>query len=426
MKKLLAIFLACIMLLSLAACSGSSASTETASSGNSTTAATESTASTSQSTDTSSSAAASDNTIKLGSFLGLTGTTGYAGIEADNGIKLALSELGDWAGMQVEYVTYDTTCSAEEAVKVASKLINDEKVDIAIGSITSGEVLAAGQYFNEAGIPLVGCGTSATWMEQDWPYVYRSTKNDSLGVSVMVEALDSLAFQTAAVFHGQDDAANSTAEKFVEECEARGIKIVANESYDSGDTDYSAQLAKIVANDPDVLYMALIGNDSGSGLKQIRNAGYDGIVLSKECFQAYMIDVAGVQESNYVVFPEPYVCYTDIEDCTDETMKAFLTAYQEAYGQLPETTSAYRGYDACLSLYHAVTTAGSKDHEAINTAFSTVSFEGLGGQIDFTQGREGLANFGCFVVIDSKYIPLDSWIADGGYDAFLAETGRSK
>lgn len=421
MKKLFAILLACTMLLSLAACSGSNnASTDTAQTSNSTTPA-ETTA-----PETSTDASASDNTIKLGAFLGLTGTTGYAGIEADNGIKLALSQLGDWAGMQVQYVTYDTTCSAEEAVKVASKLINDEKVDIAIGSITSGEVLAAGQYFNEAGIPLVGCGTSATWMEQDWPYVYRATKNDSLGVSVMVQALEQLNFETAAVFHGQDDAANSTAEKFVEECEARGISIVANESYDSGDTDYSAQLAKIAAAEPDVLYMALIGNDSGSGLKQIRNAGYDGIVLSKECFQAYMIEVAGVQESNYVVFPEPYVCYTDIEDCTDETMKAFLTAYQEAYGQLPETTSAYRGYDACLALYHAVTTAGSKDHEAINNAFSQVTFEGLGGTIDFTQGREGLANFGCFVVIDSKYVPLDSWIADGGYDNFLAETGRSK
>lgn len=405
--------MAVVMTVSLAACGGASSGNSTSKGG------------------ASSSDKGSGDVFKVGAFLPLSGASAAYGIEARNAIELAIAhvnENGGFNGKDVKLVAYDTQCSVEEAVKVVSKLIDEEKVDAMIGSIISSEIFAAGNAVNNAGVYMLGLGTSATWMEEDWPYVYRAAMNNGAAAPTMADMLGELKYESVAAFYGQDDAALSTYQAFKSACEDEGIDILVSESYDQGDTDYSAQVTNIINSGADCVYISVIGETAPIIVKQLRQYGYTGIIFDKESFMASQVSIAGEGNSDYIVFVNPYVTYESIEDIDIEQVKDFAERYKEAYGDINKTDSAYRGWDAIMVMWEASKIAGANDSESLKDATNKISgMEGLGGNIDFTSGnREGYNDYNAFLLKDGKNVLWSNWVKDGGYDDFLAKTDREK
>jgi len=53
--------------------------------------------------------------------------------------------------------------------------------------------------------------------------------------------------------------------------------------------------------------------------------------------------------------------------------------------------------------------------------------EGLGGTLDYTSGnREGYNTFNSFILVNGKNVLFKTWLEEGGYEAYLAETGNAK
>ncbi|NLD60669.1 MAG: ABC transporter substrate-binding protein [Clostridiales bacterium] len=375
-------------------------------------------------------AMAEGETFRIGTYFGITGGNSAYGIECRNAVRLAVdyvNQNGGFNGQKVELVEYDTQCSAEEAVKVATKLITEDKVDAAIGSMNSGEVLAAAPYFNEAGIYHFGCGTAASWMKEDWPYVFRAAMNNAFAVPIAANLMVDLGYKTIAIFNGQEEAALATANIFEETFKGMGIEVVARESYDAGDTDYSAQITKMMSANPDCILISVIGETGGPLVRQLRQNGYTGIILNKESFMDSQIEIAGAEASNYIAFANPYVTYKSVDDCDIPYMKEFLQRYLDAYGQMVKTDSAYRGWDTVMVMWEASKIAGSNESNALVEATHKVVIEGLGGTLDYTSGnREGYNTFNSFILVNGKNVLFKTWLEEGGYEAYLAETGNAK
>lgn len=425
MKKLIALVLAMLLALGCVACAGN-ANTPTQNTAGNTSGAQQNTSGNTASEDENT----SGDVFKLGLYSPITGPNAAYGIELRNGVELGVNEInaaGGLNGQQVQLIVYDTQCSTEEAAKVAIKLIEEDHVDACIGSLISGEVFAAGPYFNNAGIYMLGTGTSASWMKEDWPYVFRPAMNNDFAVPIAAGILTELGYTKVAIFNGQDDAALITADTFVQQFESMGIEVVDRESYDAGDTDYSGQIARLMAADPEIILMSVIGETAGPLVRQLRQAGYTGLILDKESFMATQIEVAGAANSNYICFANPYVTYESIDDCDIPIVKEYLQAYYDAYGTMVATDSAYRGYDAIRVLWEAAKLAGSNDSDALVEATNKLVMDGLGGTIDFTSGnREAYNTFNTFILVDGKNILFSDWVQNGGYDAYLEATGRAK
>ena len=155
-------------------------------------------------------------------------------------------------------------------------------MDAIVGSVNSAEILAAGQQINDAGVFMMGLGTANTWMAEDWPYVFRATVNNANLATNTVAMLEEAGYTTVAIVNGQDDASLSTADVFEELCGEAGIEVLTRESYQTTDTDFSAQVASIVAQDPQCVYMTCSGEHIGPFVKQLRQGGYKGVLFSKE------------------------------------------------------------------------------------------------------------------------------------------------
>lgn len=425
-KKMVALLLTAVMALSMTAC-GNSGQAPSADSNSGSSSQEES-----SEPEGGGEAAPSGETFKIGVFQPLSGASAAYGQEAKNAIEMAVdyvNENGGFNGVPGEVITYDTQGSVEEAVKVVAKLINEDKSDAMIGSIISSEMFATGNAMNDAGIYSLGLGNSASWMEEDWPYVFRSVINSSFVMPEVVGLIQELGYKTVSAFYGQDDASLSTLNEFQSSCEKAGIEILVSESYDQGDTDFSAQVANIINSNPDCVFTSVLSESAPTIIKQLRQLGYDGMIFNKEAVTMSQVEVAGAENTNNVAFSTPYVTYSSIDDIDIEYVKEFCQMYQDTYGEINQTDCAYRGWDTVITIWEASKIAGSNDSEALRDATNTISdLEGLGGTLDFTAGnREGYyKGVNSFILQDGKNVLWSDWKENGGYDTFLSETGREK
>ena len=436
MKKLLAIMLVLSMILGLAACgSGSpSASTDSAAESKQEAAPAES----KEEAAPAAGDAATDGVFRIGVFVQQTGGNAVAGLNALNGIKLAtdyVNENGGFNGEQVELVPYDTTGSTEEAVKVVQKMIADDNVDAIIGSVNSNEVSACIQDINAAKIYNFGLGTSPAWMEdQSMIYTFRASSNNGRIAPFSVDVVkDIMHYTTVAIINGTDDTGKSTADAFEAACNEKGVTVTAREQCDTEDTDFTGQITKILATDPDTIFLSLIGTTFGPFVKQCRNMGYKGTFLCKECFsgeyQASANEGSGsdMLNADYIYFAYPYVAYESIEDCDIPNVKEFLQNYYDKFGEMVMHETAYRGWDTLMAMWEASKIAGKNDSESLREATHKVKFEGMGGTLDYTDGsREGYSQFKSFMLVGGKNYDLETWMSNGGYDSYKQVTGRDR
>ena len=374
---------------------------------------------------------AEDGKFLIGTYLQLTGSNSIVGNAAKQGIDLAvkfINENGGFNGTTVEVVHYDTTGSTEEAVKVVQKMLVNDAVDAVIGSVNSNEVTACIPYLNEAEVYNFGLGTSATWMaDASRVWTFRASANNGRIAPQDADLILQLGYKNVAIINGTDDTGSSTADAFQKACEEKGLIVTTRQQCDSEDTDFSGQISQILATDPDCIFMSLIGTTFGPFVKQLRNMGYTGMIGCKECFSLEYQQVAGAQNSNYIFYAYPYVAYTDIADCTIPIMTEFLERFTAEYNALPAHEAAYRGWDTMMAMWEATKVAGNNDKVALRDAMVGVKLPGLGGELDYTKGdREGYSEFYSFVLVDGKNFILDEWIADGGYEAYKAATGRDR
>lgn len=422
-KKFGAGLLAVIMAFSLVAC-GNSTTTES-----NTKKETESTSSDTkeeaESATESNNEEAADSTQEeflLGSPQPLTGVNAQAAQATLNGIQLAVDEVnanGGINGRQIKLVTYDDQGSPEEAVKIANKMIDIDKVDGVIGPLLSTCQMAQGALLNDAQIPTIGIGLSPSFMENGWEYVVRSSLNSNYVMKILASNMIDLEITSLAIFSGQDDSSKAAATAMKEEAEAVGITVTTTETYVDGDTDFSGQAAKIINTNPDAVFAASYANVQPIIAKQLRQFGFEGLCFNKELFQADSLEVAGEAANNWI-FSYPYISYSSIDDCDIPNMKEFITNYQDKFGALPSHEGAMRGYDAVMVLVEGARIADSTEAAAIMEGINQISgFEGLGGTFDYTAGDgEGLRTCNSYIIVDEKYVLLENWVAEGGFEAF--------
>ena len=138
------------------------------------------------------------------------------------------------------------------------------------------------------------------------------------------------------------------------------------DTYQSGDTDFSAQIARLEALDPqpDVLFVSAIPNEAGITTREIREAGLTQPILSGDGFDTPLIgEVAGDMADDVY-----YSTHASLDN-PDAKVQDFVTAYNAAYGNAPENAFAALGYDMMGVIADAIA-RGSTDPAVIRDALS--------------------------------------------------------
>jgi branched-chain amino acid transport system substrate-binding protein len=316
-------------------------------------------------------AAAKEETIKIGHTVALTGPSATWGQSEANALKMAIEKInagGGVLGKKLEVIAYDNRADRVEAVNVAKRLIEQDKVVAIIGPAQSGVTNAIREVNNSAKVPVIA--TTATnpkvTVNDDGsvvPYTFRVCFIDPFQGTVAAQfALKDLKAKTAAVLYDVgDDYSQFLAKYFVEAFTKGGGKITANEAFRSGELDFRAQLGKIKTGKPDVLFLPTMQKEAALAAKQARDLGITATFLGGDGWASPdLIDLAGpAMEGAYFV---------NIAALEDPAIQDFIKEYKERFKEDPVLPNPLMAYDAALWLADALKRAGSTDGEKLKAA----------------------------------------------------------
>jgi branched-chain amino acid transport system substrate-binding protein len=318
--------------------------------------------------------------IKVGLSGPFTGGSASMGVSMRDGVKLAVGEInkaGGVLGRQIVLVERDDEARNELGVQIAQELINKEQVVATLGYINTGVSLASQRFYEEAEIPVlnnVATGTAIATQfkapEYKYNYIFRTSANDAIQSGMIAEeAAARQGFKKPAILADSTNYGQLGREDLEKALAARGVKPVAEEKFNIGDTDMTSQLLRAKQAGADVILTYAIGPELAQIANGMAKLGWKlPMIGSWTLSMATFIDNAG-PNGDGALMPETF-----IQAPTTPKRKAFIDAYQAAYkvDRIPSPVSAAQGYDSVYLLAAAITQAKSTDGAKIRAALENL------------------------------------------------------
>ena len=369
MKKFLAMALAAVMVIGVAGCGSSS---ETPAEG-----------------DGAEASASGENVIKFGVFEPQTGENGGGGLQEVYGMRYANQiyptvEIGG-TKYKIELVEVDNKSDKTEAVTAAQKLVAEGVIGV-LGSYGSGVSIAAGDIFADAGIPAIGCSCTNPQVTNGNDWYFRTCFIDPFQGTVMANYAIQNGYKTAAVITQLgDDYSSGLGSFFKTAFESLGGTIVAEEQFQTNQSDFKAILTNIKSANPDIIFAPSSITTAPLILKQAREMGITAVIAAGDTWEnATIIENAGADAEGAVLS----TFFDEAAPANDEAA-SFIKGFKEYLVSIGEpdiipAVSAL-GYDAYLCLLQAIKDADSTDPAAVRDALENVSVTGVTGDITFNE-----------------------------------------
>ena len=369
MKKFLAMALAAVMVIGVAGCGSSS---ETPAEG-----------------DGAEASASGENVIKCGVFEPQTGENGGGGLQEVYGMRYANQiyptvEIGG-TEYKIELVEVDNKSDKTEAVTAAQKLVAEGVIGV-LGSYGSGVSIAAGDIFADAGIPAIGCSCTNPQVTNGNDWYFRTCFIDPFQGTVMANYAIQNGYKTAAVITQLgDDYSSGLGSFFKTAFESLGGTIVAEEQFQTNQSDFKAILTNIKSANPDIIFAPSSITTAPLILKQAREMGITAVIAAGDTWEnATIIENAGADAEGAVLS----TFFDEAAPANDEAA-SFIKGFKEYLVSIGEpdiipAVSAL-GYDAYLCLLQAIKDADSTDPAAVRDALENVSVTGVTGDITFNE-----------------------------------------
>lgn len=217
-------------------------------------------------------------TIKIGLAGPLTGASAAFGEQLWRGAQQAaqdINQAGGIEGKKIEVIKGDDACEPKQAVSVANRLIESDKVVAVIGHFCSSSTLPATEVYAEAGILSITPGsTNPKVTERGLSTVLRTCGRDDQQGRVAAEfAVNHLKAKKVAVLHDKDTYGQGLADAMKARMNSLGIKEVLYEGVTRGEKDFNALVTKIKSLQAEVVYFGGLYNEAGPLVRQIREQG---------------------------------------------------------------------------------------------------------------------------------------------------------
>lgn len=336
-------------------------------------------------------AADAEKVIKIGVFEPQTGENGGGGFQEVLGIRYAntVYPTVDINGetYKVELVEVDNKSDKTEGVTAAQSLVS-AGVSAVIGSYGSGVSIAAGPIFADAQIPAVAPSATNPQVTEGNEFYFRVCFLDPFQGTVMANyAINNGAKTAAVITQLGDDYSSGLGSFFVTAFNELGGagSVIAEEQFQTNQTDFKAILTNIKAKNPDVIFAPSSITTAPLLIKQARELGITVPIMGGDTWEnATIIENAGADAEGIVLS----TFFDEAEPATDEAA-SFITGFKEylaANGQdeiIPAVSAL--GYDAYITVLEAVKAANSTEGPAIKDALKGVNVVGVTGSITFNE-----------------------------------------
>jgi branched-chain amino acid transport system substrate-binding protein len=302
---------------------------------------------------------------------------------------------------QVELVIEDNEAKGESAAAVNQKLITQDEVLAIVGPQASKQAVPAGGVANDLETPMISPWSTNPDTTLNRPWVFRAPFLDPFQGPVVANFVtDEFGFTKAGVlFDIASDYPKGLADFFKEGWETLHGEgsVVAFESFTTGDTDFSAQLTKIIDSGAEFLFTPQYYNEVALIVQQAHELGWTAPIVGSDSWgSAETVELCG--EDCYGAF---FSTHYAAEGATGAT-KEFIDAYNAKYGYVPDDVGALT-WDSFHIVQQAIQDCGvitgdlAVDRKCVRDAMAQIKeFHGITGDMTFTEEGDPIK---CAVIV---------------------------
>jgi branched-chain amino acid transport system substrate-binding protein len=347
-------------------------------------------------------------TFTFGAMFPTTGQAAEIGQDQVRGLELAVDEInarGGVDGWRFKGTVVDHKATAAGGVQAINQLVNIERVPFVITSF-SGATLAALPIAAQSQVILFNSGgTSVNLLDRPWLY-----NNAVIGEPLnapMVDYAWAQGMRTAAIIISEDPLGRDNAPLFAAGFTKRGGRIVASESYSVGSTDFLAQLTKIKATNPQMIYQVGAGDAQGLLVKQTRAIDYKGLLMGPLA-TPNIYEVGGKAADGFIT-----AAVAIDRTSHNRGVQRFVSSYKAKYSKEPDWVQGcvYEGVFYLADLVHDVMRSGGDPHNGavlLKAIDANPSFVNVlsGGRVTLQKNHGSIRAVGLSEVRDNKFVTI--------------------
>jgi branched-chain amino acid transport system substrate-binding protein len=301
--------------------------------------------------------------IKVGITLSTTGPAASLGIPEKNTVALMPKTI---AGKTVDYIVLDDASDTTTARKNTEKFVNEDKVDVIIGSSTTPATLAMTEAAARARTPVVSLAAGVVLvhpMNENKRWIFKTPYNDSIIASAVSRHMARNHLKSVGVIAFNDAYGESWANEFDKAAKEHNVKIVASEKYNRTDTSVTAQALKIMAARPDAVLIIASGTPAVLPQATLLERGYKGkIYQTSGVINNDFLRVGGKNVEGTLLPAGPVIVVDQLpaDHPAKKPSTEYKAKYEAAQGPGTLTTFGANAWDAILILQSAIPKALEK------------------------------------------------------------------
>jgi len=330
--------------------------------------------------------------VKVGLAVGVTGDISVYGEPIRNGFLLAFKQINAKGLVQIDPILEDTGGGRDGAINVFQKFIERDQVAAILGPVLSSQAFASDPLAVKAGVPVVGVSNTAAGVPQIGATVFRVSAPEAVQIPKSIAVAKKVLHLTrvAVMYDNADDFTISGYKTFVDELKRNDIQIADTITFARGDSDFSAQLTRAKAANPQAIVVSALAREGTLLLIQGRNLGISVPFIGGNGFNdTNIIKRAGAAAEGLIVGT------AWVPSAPSAVNLTFYDAYRETYKQEPNQFAA-QAYAGAQVVAEAVRRAGVTGAQPIRTQRSKIlaalytikGFDTPLGKISITKGRD--------------------------------------
>ncbi|KTT24125.1 ABC transporter substrate-binding protein [Pseudacidovorax intermedius] len=299
---------------------------------------------------------------KVGFITSLSGPVSSLGIPYQKGMAAAQAFKADIDGKKVQVIQLDDASDPSTAARNARKLIDEDKVDVIIGTAGSPGALAIAAVARETKTPLISIA-NANLAGEEGAWMVTLPQPAPLMVSAVVERMKKSGVKTVGYIGFSDAWGDLVYDALQKSAEPAGIKVVSNERYARADSSVTGQVLKIVALRPDAVLTGTSGTPGALPYLALAERGYKGQIYGMHALiNPDFVRVGGASVEGLLAPTGPVIVAEQLpaDNPIRKVSMDFRSAYQKANGAMPTDAFSAYSFDAWLIFLDAAKRASAK------------------------------------------------------------------
>ena len=325
----------------------------------------------------------------IGAIFSVTGDNAPLGVPERETVKMLEKQInaaGGIDGHPIKVELYDDGGKPDQAVQACQELLANKKVVAIIGPTLSGTSLAIAPACESANVPLISAAASIKIVVPVRPFIFKTAQSDALAVDRIVDYCLKRGFARVGFINDSNAFGASGREQWNILSKKKGIKTVALESFNTSDSDMTAQLTNIRAKRPQAV--VCWGTNPGPAIvaKDMRRLGMQQtLMMSHGIANMQFIDLAK-SAAEGVVFPAGKLIvaqYVPDSDPQKKVLLKYIADYKKATGKSPNTFGGH-AWDAFQLVVSALDKVGANKSKIRDAIEGTKKFVGISGVFNFS------------------------------------------